>query len=160
MIFGQRTAAAALLISVFLAGALGGAVVTKLLDRRAWQERAEEMGLFERRGGKPLSMGRADGGFPDRGLAPMWVSDRLATVLNLSEEQKGQVQSILEGRADRADAKIAEMMPGLRAELDSMYLEVRAILTSDQQGLFDEFRAREEERMFRRGPGAWPGGPS
>jgi hypothetical protein len=41
MIGGQKTAAAALLVAVFVAGALGGAAGVKMADRRPWRPRGD-----------------------------------------------------------------------------------------------------------------------
>jgi hypothetical protein len=162
MIGGQRTAAAALLVAVFIAGVLGGAAGAKLLDRRPWRPEREHGIPFERMGGRAAWPGGMEGG-PDRfGVAPMWLADRLAAQLDLSEEQREEVAAILEARQTRASAALAEMGPFLRAQLDSMNMEIRAVLAPDQQERFDEFVAREDERIFRRGgippPDAPPGG--
>lgn len=158
MIGGQRTAAAALLISVFMAGALGGAVGTKLLDRWVGNDRMGRPSSFERSGRfppHPGAMDRDHGRGPSM-LAPMRISDRLARELNLTEDQKEQVLAILEARTRRSEERLSEILPRLKADLDSMFLEVREILTPEQQQLFDERREREEERMFRRSPEGRP----
>lgn len=162
MIGGQNTGAAVLLASVFVAGALGGAVGVKLVDRRPWRPPGEHGSPMDRMSGRTPPMGGRDGG-PDRfGIAPMWLADRLADQLSLTEEQRGQVASILESRQARASEALSEIGPFLKAQLDSTNLEIRAVLTPEQQERFDEYVAREEERMFRRGgyprPGAPPGG--
>ena len=150
MIGGQKAAAAALLISVFIAGALGGMVGTKLMDRRSWRDGMARSGHMERPGGRPSWMkGREEGADP-RGLMPMWFSDRLAHELDLDEEQREMIRDILDSRRERADAILERIGPTLKAELDSMNIEIRAILNPDQQLLLDQFQEREGERMFRR----------
>ena len=47
MIGGQKTAAAALLLAIFAAGALGGAVGVQVVDRRPWRSRGEFHGQFD-----------------------------------------------------------------------------------------------------------------
>jgi len=96
------------------------------------------------------------------GPSPMWLADRLASELSLSAEQKEEVGEILENRRQRASEAMEQMGPFLKAQLDSMNAEIRALLTPEQQERFDDFVAREDERMFRRGgmsrPGSPPGG--
>ena len=160
MIGGQKAAAAALLISVFIAGALGGVVGTKLMDRRSWRDGMVRSGHMERPGGRPSRMKGMEGGADPRGLMPMWFSDRLAHELDLDEEQREIIQNILESRRERADDILEKVGPTLKAELDSMSIEIRAILTPDQQLLFDQFHERERERMFRRMSNPMRGPPS
>jgi hypothetical protein len=159
MIVGQKAGAAALLVSVFIAGALGGAVGVKLVDRRPWRPSGEYRAPMDRMGGRtPHTSGREGG--PDRfRIAPMWMADRLANQLSLTEEQREAVGSILEARQARASEALSEMGPFLKAQLDSINLEIRGILTPEQQERFDEFVAREDERMFRRGGFPRPEGP-
>jgi Spy/CpxP family protein refolding chaperone len=156
---GQKIAAAALLVSVFVSGALGGAVGVRLMDRRPWRPAGERGMPPEPMGGRPPGPGGMEGG-PDRfGVAPMWMADRLAAELSLTDEQRDQVSGILESRQARASDALREIGPFLRAQLDSMNLEIRAILTSEQQVVFDQFVAREDERMFRRMGPSQPGIP-
>ena len=90
----------------------------------------------------------------------MWFSDRLARELDLDEEQREMIKNILESRRERADDILERVGPTLKAELDSMHIEIRAILTPDQQLLFDQFQEREGERMFRRMSNPMRGPPS
>ncbi|MGW8268604.1 MAG: hypothetical protein ACWGSQ_19725 [Longimicrobiales bacterium] len=159
---GRNTGAAVLLVSVFVAGALGGAVGVKLVDRRDWRPPDEHGFPMDRMGGRTPPMGGRDRG-PDRfGIAPMWLADRLADQLSLTDEQRGQITSILESRQARASEALSEIGPFLKSQLDSTNLEIRAVLRPEQQERFDEFVSREDERLFRRGgfprPGAPPGG--
>lgn len=162
MIGGQRTAAAALLVSVFVAGLLGGAAGVRLMDRRPWRDRVEHRMPPDRMGARPQSPGGMEGDRDRFGPSPMWLADRLASELSLSDEQKEGVADILEARRQRAAEAMEQMGPFLKAQLDSMNAEIRALLTPEQQERFDEFVAREDERMFRRGgmsrPGFPPGG--
>jgi len=162
MIGGQKTAAAALLVSVFVAGALGGAVSMKLLDRRPWRAGpgVEHMAPFDRTGGRGSRPGSRESGRDRFGIAPsMWLAERLSAQLDLSSEQREEVVAILESRQTRATEALEEMGPLLRAQLDSMNLEIRAVLSPEQQEVFDEFVSQEDERMFRRMGGSRSGGP-
>ena len=100
-----------------------------------------------------------EGGIDKEALAPMWFSYRLADELDLSEDQQDKVRSILDARREEAEGVLEEFGPRLRAHWDTLHLEIRTILTTDQQALFDGFRQREDERMFRRMSSPWPGGP-
>ncbi len=154
MMGGQKTAAGALLISVFLAGVLGGAAGTKLLDRDPWEERLEQAPLPGYPGPRSPRMGRHGGGPRELGITPMWFSKRLADQLELSEEQEEEIHSVLETRRQRAEEAMAKTAPILRAQFDSVQMEIREILSPEQRALFDEFRRRDRERAFRRFPGA------
>lgn len=159
MIGGQKTAAGALLISVFVAGVLGGAAGVKLLDRRPWRPGVEGGIPFDRMGGRPPWQGGREGA-PDRfGIAPMFLEERLAALLALTDEQREKVTAIMEARQEKASLALEEMGPALRAQLDSLNLEIRANLSPEQQEVFDDFLARDNERMFRRGGGLRPGVP-
>jgi Spy/CpxP family protein refolding chaperone len=164
MIGGQRTAAAALLISVFIAGVLGGAMGTRLLDRRGgvdWRGGRPPFEGYGRFSSPPGSMDR-DFGHRPGGLVPMRISDRLARELDLTEEQHERVRTILENRHKRSEERLSEILPRLKADLDSMFLEVREVLTPEQQVAFDEILQREDGRVFGGRPGPWtektPGG--
>lgn len=153
----QKTAAAALLISVFVAGVLGGAAGVKLLDRRPWMPGADHGMTFDRMGGRSQRPDGMEGGSRGFGMAPMWLADRLAAQLELTAEQREAVTAILEARRARASEAMEEMGPFLKAQLDSTNMEIRAVLTPEQQERFDEFVDREDERMFRRGGFPRPG---
>jgi len=89
----------------------------------------------------------------------MLIADRLDAQLALTEAQKEGVTAILEARQARASAALEEIGPFLKSQLDSMNLEIRALLSPEQQKRFDEFAAREDDRIFRRMGGPWPGAP-
>lgn len=147
---GQKTAAALLLVTVFLAGVMGGMVGVEMMDKRSWRDQGERSRRYDHPGERQPWTKGADRR-PDRhGLMPMWISDRLAERLGLSEVQKEEIQGILENRRKKADEVLSQVGPILRAELDSMNLEIRETLTPEQQALFDQFQEQEGERMFRR----------
>ncbi len=160
MIGGQKTAAAALLISVFLAGALGGVVGTKLLEERSFRERGLPPSFSDRRGGAPPPWIRGPDMMGDRrSLVPMWLSRRLTAELDLDESQQEELKVLLETRRERAEEDLAELMPNLMAQMDSLLLEIRRILTPEQQTLFDRYRKGEDARIFGRRPTTFPGTP-
>lgn len=140
--------AAAMLFSVFVAGLLGGAAVTEF-RRPEPQLRAFRFGSgdgrgpgSEGRGGpRPDGRGRPDGGPGMPGRVPMLppgVLDRL----NLTEEQRAAVDEVLVRRREDTEAVLQAVYPQLRAQVDSASMEIRALLTPEQQETFD--RLREE----------------
>ncbi len=159
----KRMAAAALLISVFMAGGLAGVAVWQVVDRAAAPNRAERFDRrgFERRG--PPRGGRSPGGpggarSPGMAsFAPMWLAGRLADELDLTEDQQALIEGIITDREAESAELLRELRPRLEAQLDSTNSAIRALLTADQQDLFDEFmesgRARFPGRDGRFGPG-------
>ncbi len=146
----RRMAAAALLLSVFVAGAFGGVVGAKMLERRPWDRWEGPSPHMSRPSGMPGRPGpRGPDGWP-RGFSPMMLSDRLAGTLELTEEQQTRVRQILEGRHARAAEVLEGIEPRLRAQLDSIRAEIRGILTPSQQEQFDRLMEQEEELFTRR----------
>lgn len=110
-----------MLVGAFLAGALSGAAVVRVLS-------ADEPVA---RSGAREEHGRRHSG-PD-----------LFDELGLTEEQRIQVDAILERRRKQIDAFWAEFGPILRAIRDSTRSEIREVLTPEQRELEDRFwRAR------------------
>lgn len=140
--------AAALLVSVFSAGALSALAVDRLLDRDRPDQveaRRGEPGDFRQRGG-PGRGGRGGTGGPGQlGLSPV-ILDRL----ELTEAQRTEVMETLERRRERSDALLDQLRPQLRAQLDSALDEVRALLTPEQQSIFDQLLLQERNRFLRR----------
>lgn len=116
----------ALLVTTFLVGALGGAAVVRVLDAR-----------------EPAAAGCAarDGGRDDRGPD---IFERL----DLSAEQRVQIETILERRRSRMEAFWSEYRPQLRAMVDSTRAEIREVLTPEQRAEEDRFRA-ERKAYYR-----------
>jgi len=162
----RRMAAAALLISVFVAGSLCGAAVMQFINVRAGGEGA----LWERpfpRGpvgmrpmmGIPDSFGAVDSLGMPKELWPMRMNERLAQRLDLTPEQHDAIQEILERGRTEASEVLDEIYPRLRASLDSVGEEIRTILTEEQAELFERFLG-EGRGMFMRGrDGRGPGPP-
>lgn len=127
-----RLLAVALLAVAFLVGVLGGIAADRWLLRPPFGHR------FEQR---------------ERGPARMRQSFevRLTKELDLSEDQRASVESLLAAQQNRT----REIMRRVRPEIDSIATEtrdeLREILTPAQWSRFEEMR-RE-----RRGPGRGPG---
>lgn len=101
-----------LLAVVFVIGAFAGATF----------ERAREA-----RPGFPPS--------PGHGAPPAWRQQ-----MRLTDDQDRQIHEILEKNRSRADAVLDQFLPRLRGVTDSVRAEVRAVLTPDQQGMFDRLQ--------------------
>ena len=68
--------------------------------------------------------------------------DRLLTGLGLSPEQRNRAEEILDREEDRLEEYWESRLPEIQDILRQSYAEVRAILTPEQQVLFDR-RIRE-----------------
>ena len=126
----------ALLAIVFAVGVLGGMAIERLRISRVRPPRpAEFVGL---RGGMPPGMER----------------------LNLTAEQRAQIAEIFRSSRPLTDSVLRSSMPRLQAIHDSVRQEIRAVLTPEQQKIFDEMEP-ESRWGPRRGPGGrgGPGGP-
>lgn len=114
-----------LLAGAYLAGALSGAAVVRVVsaDEPAVRSPAREEHRREHSG-------------PD-----------LFDELGLTEEQRRRVEAILERRRNQVDAFWDEFGPKLRAIRDSTRSEIRAVLTPEQRELEDRlWRARHGRR--------------
>jgi len=71
--------------------------------------------------------------------------------LDLTAEQRERIDAILRQSRPLTDSVLQSSLPRLRAIRDSVRLQVRAVLTPEQQERFDEM----ERRWGDRGPGEW-----
>lgn len=67
--------------------------------------------------------------------------------LDLTAEQRTQVDAIMERRKGEVDAFWSEHGPQLRAIMDSARAEIRLVLTPEQRALEEQFRA-ERRRHY------------
>lgn len=65
---------------------------------------------------------------------------RLQEQLQPTQEQADRIREILEANRPRTDAVLDEFLPRLRAIADSIRSQVRAVLTPEQQEIFDEWQ--------------------
>jgi hypothetical protein len=72
--------------------------------------------------------------------------------LDLSSEQKTQVESILESKRARADAAFSEIRPKMEAIRIETGAEIKKILSSEQQTKYDAMDAEMAARMKRHFP--------
>lgn len=144
--------AGAMLLSVFMAGILAGAAVIELDGPPRFGQGGE---LRDGRGPGRDGPGR-DGGRGGRGgpggagmirvLPPGFMEE-----LGLTAEQQAQVDEVLARRRADSEAVLQEMLPRLRALVDSTNVEIRELLTPDQQAQFDAMRESLRDRG-QRGP--------
>lgn len=70
------------------------------------------------------------------------MTDRLTHELNLSPQQKTQVQQIIERHRAKIDATMANVRPQVRQELDATNAEIETVLTPEQKTKFADLRMR------------------
>ncbi len=74
------------------------------------------------------------------------MADKLSRELQLSPQQKTQVQQIIERHRAKIDAAMSTVRPQMRQELDATNKEIETILTADQKTKFTELRMRIEAK--------------
>jgi Spy/CpxP family protein refolding chaperone len=114
-----RTAAIAVVVVAFLAGILVGVAGDHLYLIRS--------GRLSPRHGR---------------FATDRMTDRLTHELDLSPQQKTQVQQIIERHRAKIDATMANVRPQVRQELDATNAEIDKILTPEQRTKFANLRMR------------------
>lgn len=65
------------------------------------------------------------------------IPPELAEGLSLSQDQERRMMEILDRNRPRTEAVLKEFLPRLRSIADSVRAEVRAVLTPEQQKIFD-----------------------
>ena len=123
-----------LLIIVFVAGGVAGA----LIDRaNPLKDRRPRMGRMDRMDRMPEEPGEFPGFFRD---------------LDLTDEQRVQIRAIFEKHRPAIDSLMGEAMPKIRALRDSADAEIQAILTPEQRERFEKMAPRHRFPMgeFRR----------
>jgi hypothetical protein len=77
----------------------------------------------------------------------------LLAELNLDEEQATEIRSVLEQHREMSEAILEGVQPALRAQLDTARAAVRAVLSPEQQEIYDryleEHRSIMEDRFGR-----------
>lgn len=125
-----RTAAIAVVVVAFIAGILVGVAGDHLYLIRS--------GRLSPRHGR---------------FAADRMTDRLTHELDLSPQQKTQVQQIIERHRAKIDATMAAVRPQVRQELDATNAEIETILTPEQKTKFANLRMRIGARRRDRGTG-------
>lgn len=122
-LFGRmRMLGVALLAATFIAGALAGAAVDRVLS-------ADE----------PERVERDRNGHRDRS----YIIERV----EMSEEQRNTIELILEDRSERMRAVWREVEPRMDAITDSARMEIMGVLTPEQRA---EYERKLEERRSKR----------
>jgi Spy/CpxP family protein refolding chaperone len=134
-----RLLGAALLVAAFSTGALVGAAGDRLLARDDGRDRRGPRFAFG-------SAHRPGGHVVEKRVL-------LFEPLDLSEEQRERIEDVLERGRGQLEESWRRIRPELGALVDSTHDEIRALLTPEQQRLFDRFR--EDRLRFRR---RWGGG--
>jgi len=146
------------ILSIFLAGALSGAAVVRMLSGPDGVVATEASGDDgpERRGNR----GRGGGGDgPEDGPSgPFAFSRFLEEELDLTPEQRAEVQAILERREEEARRMFRESRGRFQEHLEGTVEEVEEALPSGQASEFRQL-IEELERRFRRGGENGPPGP-
>jgi Spy/CpxP family protein refolding chaperone len=120
-----RAQGLALLLLAFVVGILGGMALERLRTaRRAPRPPAEWPGMR-----------------PGMSVMPA-IFERL----NLSEEQRARIEHIMRESRPLTDSVLQASLPRLRAIRDSVWVEIRAVLTPEQQERFDAFERRRGDR--------------
>ena len=87
-------------------------------------------------------------------MSPDAMLEHLSQTLNLTDDQKGQVKTILEDRQQKmkslhSDSSLSEQ--DRRGKMRTMFREsndkIRALLNDDQKQKFDQMQSRGRERM-------------
>ncbi|CAN5139737.1 hypothetical protein BH18GEM1_BH18GEM1_18040 [soil metagenome] len=140
--------AGAALLVVFVAGGFVGtlAVMGFHRERHFDVERrvfAEPLGLPP-----PPGMPGADIFYHNQGLA---FSDEL----DLTDEQRGRVDSLLDEQREKADQLLSDMEPRLKALHDSTNSAIERLLTPEQRKEFERLKEERRDVIVRRfgGPG-------
>jgi Spy/CpxP family protein refolding chaperone len=120
-----RAKGIALLLVTFLAGVLAGVAGARVAARRGPD--LPEPALPWVRG--------MEGRLP-----------RMFRDLDLTAEQRAQIADIIERGRPRTDAVMRELLPRLQAVTDSVHTEIRAILTPEQEVVWDSLLARMRGR--------------
>ncbi|HET9986436.1 MAG TPA: hypothetical protein VFQ38_22850 [Longimicrobiales bacterium] len=128
--FGRaRLLALAILVVTFVAGALAGAAVTRVVNAEG-----------SRRGGPPI---------PPR-TSVFAPGSPLAERLNVTDAQRAQIEAIVARERPRADSVARQLRERLRATFDSTNAQIRTVLTPEQRVEFDRFLAERRARMHER----------
>lgn len=151
----RKSSAIALLAAVFFAGAATTLAVLRVVDHRGgpgWDFERRAVWQGERPSRPPARPGElARGGSPFMELARTRVTDRMARVLDLSDEQRARIEEAFERRRIASQEAMNEVLPRLRSQMDSINAEIERILTPEQRDAYRRFLREDRERFRRRG---------
>lgn len=140
--------AVAMLVAVFMAGALSAVAAITVLERgEAVSDRGPPIHQSGRDGPR-----RFDGSDRPRFDGHRGFLDRLTRELDLSEDQRERIEAILMTRGPRTEEIMSQVRERLRIVMDSVDAEIRAVLTPEQFEAFDRLETRGREGLERRFP--------
>lgn len=84
------------------------------------------------------------------------MADNLGRELQLSPQQRAQVQQIIENHRAKIDAAMSSVRPQVRQEIDATNKEIESILTAEQRKKFEALRMRMGARRRDRGSTSRP----
>jgi len=73
--------------------------------------------------------------------------------LQISDDQKSQINTIVDESNERMKVFWKGVQPKAREEMESTREKIKAVLTSDQAAKYDELMEEFRQKRFRRGPG-------
>jgi hypothetical protein len=125
--------ALALLVAVLLLGGVAGAAVDRILV-----------------GNRSVSSGQRgrSGDRDDRGRRGSYL-DWLSARLELSDEQRSEVQGILERHREQVSGLWSEMRPRYEELQQQARAEIRGVLTDQQAAAYDALLQKQRERHER-----------
>jgi hypothetical protein len=128
--------ATVLLLIVFVSGALLGAAGMRIMD---WPDDADRtVDAQPRNPGDRMNPGMR----PPGGRFLRALEERL----DLTEQQREEVDDILDRRQRHAREIFESIGPRVRASIDSMEAEIRAVLTDEQVAAYADFLAESRGR--------------
>ena len=74
--------------------------------------------------------------------------------LKLTPEQRTQVNTVIQTSHEKLDTIFAKTRPEVDAVRQATRVQIRQLLTSDQQGVFDKIDAKIQERL-KKHPNPW-----
>ncbi len=128
-------------LAVFCLGGAAGLMLGRQMERNDRFDRPPA--------GRPFGPGGPRGG-PGGGPPPQVLLERLSRDLDLSADQRAQLDVVLHASRDRVEQFQREVRGRFDDEQRSLHQEIRKILTPDQQARFDRF---VQEGRRGRGPG-------
>ncbi len=155
----RKSSAIALLAAVFFAGVATTLAILRVADHRegrGWDSQRRAVWA----GDRPSRPSARPGDFPPGAspfmeLARTRVTDRMARVLDLNDEQRAQIADAFERRRVASQEAMNEVLPRLRSQVDSINAEIERILTPEQRDAYREYLREDRERFRRRGGPSW-----
>lgn len=125
----RRTAllAIAVLAATFVVGVLAGIAADRTLMRRVWRDRPAQP-------------------------SPSFLASRLEKRLDLTPDQKRQVEEILTRHHSRMNAAWNAARPAVRAEIEAANAEIDLLLTPEQREKFAQLKMRMRSRRSGQPP--------